>query len=129
MRWVPAVVSVVLVLGMLPGIAGSVAAELPVSPGPFAGTVEDGQTNTHTFSNQVPGTGCVEVVVPYVVVVEYAPATDALTVTVDRHTTTGEDGVAILQFGRSPCTTFDIEVTGEDVADTAAYTIEVAWLG
>ncbi len=129
MRRIATLTALVLAIGMLPGLSSAAATDAPISPGPFAGTVEDGETTTHTFSNHVPMTGCAQVVVPYLVVVEYAPATDALTVTVDRHMTTGENGVAILEFGRSPCTSFDIEVTGEDVSDTAAYMIEVAWLG
>lgn len=127
MERIGVIVGLVLVIGVLPGLAGTVAAEPLVSPGPFVGTVEEDQTATHRFDNQPPGAGCVEVLVPYVVVLDYAPGTAQLSLSVGDDTAAGEAGAAVLHLERSPCTSFLIEVTGEDVADEAAYTVEVAW--
>lgn len=127
MHRIPAILSIVLLVGVTPGLATTASADGPVMPGPFAGVVQDGQTNEHHFNNNVPLV-CSHVITKYVVVVEYAPTHDRLSVTVGDETAMGQGGVAVLETRLPVCTSVHIKVTGEDVEETAAYTVEVAWL-
>lgn len=124
MRLGTAIVALAL-LGMLVPTA---AASAPVNPGPFAGTVEEGDTATHTYQTAPPGTACVDIVTTYVVTLTYAPPTDTLGLEAGGNSTTGENGTAIVTALASPCF-LEITVTGEDVEETAAYTVAVAQTG
>ncbi len=124
---VGAIVAILFVTAALPGLASTAGADGTFTPGPFAGTVEEGQTAEHHFDNHLPFV-CSHKLVPYVIAVEYAPPTDQVSVTVGDTTAMGSNGVAVLQTQIPGCASFHVRVTGEDVGDTAAYTAEVAWL-
>ncbi len=95
------------------------------STGPFVGTIGHGQTRTHYYDNAVTR-HCVDLAAAYDVVLSYAPASDALTLTVAGETATGVGGVARVSFVRGVCAEFPITITGTSVAVTAAYVVTVA---
>lgn len=124
MRLGTAIVALVLLGTLVP----AAAATPPVHPGPFAGTVEEGETATHTYRTAPPGTACVDIVTKYVVTLAYAPPTDKLGLEAGGNSTTGENGTAVVTALASPCF-LEIVVRGEDVEETAAYTVAVAQTG
>jgi hypothetical protein len=107
-------------------VAGPVAAE--PSGGPYAGTMGQGGSATHHFTNQAPGTQCLAIYQPtlYTVRLQYAPVSDVLTLAVGAASDAGSNGVATLSFVANYCTSFDITVTGTEVADKAAYLVSVS---
>jgi hypothetical protein len=122
-------------------VVGLVALALPASGlgqgatvpgadvGVFAGTVEQGTNETHTYDNDPLAQPCAQVLVPYTAHLVYQPVTDRLSLTVehgDESTTVeAEAGYARVTFHANLCTSLDLEVTGLDVADQVAYTLVV----
>lgn len=95
----------------------------------FAGTVEEGETNVHRFDNNPENLGCPDVMRAYIVQISYAPATDELLMEVDDQDVVAEHGTNATLVDASACTTFDVAVTGVDVAEAAAYEVHVVQLG
>ncbi|MGB0652511.1 MAG: hypothetical protein ACPGQL_04865 [Thermoplasmatota archaeon] len=95
-------------------------------PGPFAGTIGDGGSNTHRFSTH-GDQPCLGVWMPklYVVTLNYVSPFNSLGVSARGHSDSGENGVASIKFVANYCTAFDIVVSGDDVSGTAAYVVTV----
>lgn len=93
--------------------------------GPFSGTVRQGQTRTHTYDNNPGGDPCPQVMVWYTVTLTWTPTTDTLTLSAGGQTVTATGGSATVSFEASACTSFQIKVTGTQVADRASYTATV----
>lgn len=93
--------------------------------GPFTGSVRQGQTKTHHYSNSSPGELCPQVMVFYTVELTYTPTTDVLTLSAGGQTATGSNGYAVVSFEAPYCTSFTISVTGTSVASRADYTATV----
>jgi hypothetical protein len=110
------------------GLAAVLAAPAVAAgtPGPFVGTVAQGQTKTHLYDNNPTKSDCIQLAVPYTVSVTYAPSSDTLTLSVGSLTATGSNGSARLSFVGSTCTSFAVSVTGTSVARTAAYVVTVS---
>lgn len=102
------------------------------SPGPFVGILTQDETESHRFDNYPPGTYCIDIVVPYLVTLDYAPATDTVNLTLVAGETvahlTGEAGHAEEVVSLSYCTVLDLVVGGEDVDDEAVYTVTLTRL-
>lgn len=124
---VGAIVAVLLVTGALPGLASTAGAHGTPFPGPFVGAVADDETQTHRFNNHVP-VACSHAITTYVLVLEYAPRGDTLSVTVKGQTYVAEGGSTTIVTHLPMCTEVHIDVTGEDVENLAAYSLEVAWV-
>jgi hypothetical protein len=124
---------------LIAGFANVGGAQVPSTPGTealpgsdvgvFAGTVEEGVTETHTYDNDPRDRPCAAVLVPYTVHLAYQPADAVLELAVDHRertfTAEGEDGSARVSFLASECTSFDVNVTGLAVEDEAAYGVVV----
>lgn len=93
--------------------------------GPFAGALAQGETDVHRYDNNPTKSPCVDVITTYSVTLSYAPATDALTLSVAGRTVTATSGVASATFQAGVCTAFDVAVTGTQVETLAAYTVTV----
>ena len=107
----------------LPASAGPGVA----TTGPFAGTVTQGQTQTHSYNNNPSNQNCLQYAVWYTVSLAHVPATDRLTLSVDgAYTATSSGGGTAVTFQRGPCTAFTISVTGTSVADSATYAVTVS---
>ena len=95
------------------------------SPGPFAGQVRQGQTKIHTYDNDPLDQPCPQIVTYYRVALSFVPASDTLTLRAGAFAVTASGGGAAVTVSGSPCTEFDIAVTGTAVADTATYVVTV----
>lgn len=112
---------VLLGLALLAALAPAAAA----LNGPYAGVLTQGQTQTFTYSTMPPkGVACVETVTTYTVTLLYAPAGDALTLSVPNHGSASGPGASV-GFVSGTCTTFTFSVTGTAVASEAAFDVEV----
>ena len=109
----------------LVAVAATPAAAAQGTPGPFAGRVAQGHTNTHHFDNNPTNNACVDIVATYRVTLAYAPPGDTLTLTAAGYTATGSGGGASVVFQHGICTEFDVTVTGTAVASTATYAVAV----
>lgn len=110
--------------------AALLALSLPAAlaaPGPVpgAGTLRQGETDLHHYDNNPTKGDCVQMATTYTVTLTYAPAGDVLTLSAGGKTATGSGGAASVSFQAGVCTSFDVRVTGTQVADTAAYAVSV----
>lgn len=122
--------SAIVALALLGALGPAAATTHPVNPGPFAGTVEEGETATHTYRDTPEGMGCAQVVTAYVVTLTYAPATDTLELSAAGQTVTAENGTAVMPvLVGDTCSAFDISVTGLEVEAESTYTVSVAEAG
>lgn len=94
---------------------------------PPAGALRQGETRTHHYDGSEGGLFfCPAILVTYVVTVDYAPATDVLTLVVEgRGSAVGSDGRATLSFTSGACGRFTISVEGTSVERAAAYIVSV----
>jgi hypothetical protein len=101
----------------------------PTSPGPWAGTVEQGDVNAHYFQNVPSGFACP--VFPwgqaraYVVTLTYAPPTDTLVLHYGGQSIVGRAGVAAYAYDGNSCQAGWFRVEGRSVTATAAYVVQV----
>lgn len=107
------------------GLAAVLAAPALAATGPYAGTVRQGETDTHDFDNNPKNVNCIQLAQPYRVTLTYVPASDTLTLTAAEYTATGSNGRAEVAFEKGVCAAFDISVTGTAVADEATYALTV----
>lgn len=119
-------------LCLLAVLAAPAAARTGPEPGPFVGTVAQGEADSHHFSTH-GDQPCLAVWIPklYVVTLAYAPPTDTLALSAAGASDAGANGVAAVSFVANYCTAFTIRVAGTAVADEAAYvvTVESVFLG
>lgn len=96
------------------------------SPGPFAGTVDTNDVDTHHFSTH-GDSGCLAIWIPktYIVTLTYATPLDRVDLTVDGKHAVGSNGVATVSFVKNYCTAFDITVTGVRVLAESPYVVTV----
>lgn len=94
--------------------------------GPFSGTVRQNQTRTHMYDNNPGGDPCPQVIVWYTVTLTWTPTTDTLTLSAGGQTVTATGGTASVSFEASYCTSFQIQVTGTQVANRASYTATIS---
>ena len=101
----------------------------PTSPGPWAGTVEQGDVNAHYFQNNPSNVACPTFpwgsVRKYVVTLEYAPPTDTLVLKYGGVSVVGRAGVAQYVYDGHSCQAGWFYVEGRSVAATAAYSVQV----
>lgn len=118
--------SALLAAGLVAVLAGPAAAAPSLPSGPlFAGTVAQGETDTHRFGNTVGDNPCIDLATWYRVTLTFAPTGDALTLHAGGESVTTTSGVAEIAFMSGVCTSFGIEVTGTSVAATAPYAVTV----
>lgn len=106
-------------------LAAVLASPAAADTGPFTGTVRQGQTQIHHYNNNPKNNACIDVMTNYTVVLQYAPASDTVSLSVGEQTVAGSNGSAIITVWRSYCTAFDITVIGTRVASFANYTVTV----
>ncbi len=112
--------ALLLAPGSLAGIGG-----LP-SPGPFVGTVDTNDVDTHRFSTH-GDMDCLAIWIPklYTVTLSYATPLDRVDLDVRGQHADGANGVATISFIANYCTAFDITVTGVRVAVESPYVVTV----
>lgn len=115
--------SAVAALGLVSVLALPASAAPAGGPGPFAGQVAQGETDTHVF--RAGSSPCIQLAVRYAVSLSYLPTSDTLTLSVGTQSVTGSNGTATATVWGSPCSQFTIGVTGTSVADTATYAVTV----
>lgn len=121
--------ALVCLIALLVVSVPAVASHPPASQDPFVGTVEQGETDVHRYDNNPDDRPCIDVMRPYVVQISYAPTTDRLLMEVDGEEVLAEHGTNLTIVERSYCTSFDVAVTGLDVAEVAAYEVHVVQVG
>ncbi len=109
------------------GLTGLLALPVSAAPGtsgPFAGSVRQGETDTHLYNNNPKNFDCIQITTNYQVSLSHVPPGDTLTLTAGGRTATSIGGTAV-SFESGVCTHFDITVTGTAVADSATYVVTV----
>lgn len=109
--------------GLVTVLALPAAAAPAGGPGPFAGQVVQGETDTHVY--RAGSSPCIQIAVQYAVTLTYAPTSDTLTLSAGTQTVTGANGTATATVWGSPCSQITIGVTGTSVASTATYAVAV----
>lgn len=122
--------TVTLALAMaLVAVPATVAADAPAGhTGPFVGTVEDDETETHVYDNNPANQPCIELAVGYTVYLTHQLPGDTLRLTVDGEERLQDEssaGQAAVTFERGICAEFPIQVTGLDVDGQSAYEVTV----
>lgn len=113
-------------------LAPEVASPDPTGPdptsmalGPYAGVLEEGQSDAHHYQNAPDGVMCVQIVQPYTVHLVHAPTDAAVELRVGTHATVSSDGVAMLHFEAGVCAAFKVQVQALDAATPVAYAAHV----
>ncbi len=98
-----------------------------IREGPFVGSVEDGDTVRHTYSNYPLLGGCLAVWIPtdYFITITFAPGEDTLSLSAKGQSIEVSGGVGTLRVVANYCTSFAIDVGGVDVDDEAHYVVSV----
>jgi hypothetical protein len=112
------------------GLVGvlAVPAAAAGTPGPFAGAVLQGGTQTHQYNNNPTGAICPRAPfanIYYTATLRYEPASDVLDLTFGTASASGHDGVAYATVVGDYCAAFPITVHGTSVTAVAAYTVSV----
>lgn len=103
----------------------ALAPTVQASTGPFAGAVAQGETDVHVYDNNPDGDPCIDVMAVYTVELTYTPVTDVLALSAGGQTDVGAFGRAVVTFMASWCTSFEIGVSGTQVATLAWYVATV----
>lgn len=112
------------ILAGLAAVAALAAPATAASP-VFAGTVVQGETDTHTYDNNPSNNPCLAITADYTISLRGVPAGDTLTLTVLNQSRTTTGGGTSITVTQGVCARFDVSVTGTSVADSATYVVTV----